>query len=212
MKKKYVAIISISTISLIFGGLVYCGISAFPELLEPEEEQVEQKAKHHLAIEPTFVNQVYDNSSSDVVVVSGGAGAGSASFEGFVSNPVNTGAKISFVDKENNPKVSAESFKEARHKVEHPFFEERSDVSFLDNSINGYVAHEEKHVAKETHYYGSSKKETSVSPVTTVNKAINVPTNKSANKEITECSLLVIAAVDLISMLLIVHKKRRLLR
>ena len=56
MKKKYVAIISISTISLIFGGLVYCGISAFPELLEPEEEQVEQKAKHHLAIEPTFVN------------------------------------------------------------------------------------------------------------------------------------------------------------
>ena len=48
MKKRYVAIISICTASLLFGGLVYCGISAFPELLKPEEEEAPKEEQRLL--------------------------------------------------------------------------------------------------------------------------------------------------------------------
>ena len=58
MKKKYVAIIALTTISAVFGGLIYCGVSAFPELLNPEQEQAIVEEKNYVA---PIISNNYDS-------------------------------------------------------------------------------------------------------------------------------------------------------
>lgn len=56
MKKRYIALIVASSAVLLFGSLVYCAISAFPELLLSEEEKKErlkqaEEEEHHYLVE-----------------------------------------------------------------------------------------------------------------------------------------------------------------
>lgn len=65
MKKKYIVAIIIPSICLVFGSLVYCAISAFPELLLSEEEkqerlkQAEEEERFFLGDTNDFHNDYY---------------------------------------------------------------------------------------------------------------------------------------------------------
>ena len=66
MKKRNIIIISVSIITLLFGGLVSLAISAFPELIEEEQSKIEQSPKEDVLFDmPSFA----DNEENKEAVV-----------------------------------------------------------------------------------------------------------------------------------------------
>ena len=71
MKKRNIIIISLSVVSLIFGGLVFLGVSTFPELLEEEKKEIEHPHDDVLLNTPSNDNKSANESTA--VAVSSGA-------------------------------------------------------------------------------------------------------------------------------------------
>ena len=87
MKKKYSAAIVIPSVCLLFGSLIYCAISAFPELLLSEEEKLArlkeaQEEEHYLIDVSDYRDDSYlfEDDNDDNVTISVGFAN--------VSNPV----------------------------------------------------------------------------------------------------------------------------
>lgn len=215
MKKRYIAIISIASVGLLFSSLVYCGIKAFPELLEEEQEVKEEK--HHRLVVETYVNQVATNDAPAVVVISDSPSTNGATVSDFTPSSYEGEVVLSFV-KSSSTKSSHSHFKTPIKTTEEHL--DGPVATFIDEPVITIV--NEQPAAKtgvsssnEKHFYGSYRKNDDVVINTnTVNKIVNNPVSNqhNTNKGIAECSLLVIGIVDLISILLIRHRKRRLFR
>ena len=214
MKKKYVAIIAFSASCLLLGSLVYCGISAFPEILETEShKEIVNEPKQRIANEETIIvpQETFFEKEEPVIITNDLSGA-------IVSNHVSsndekavyTPIKISFSG------VSSES-----HKTQKIETIEREDVTFLHDepvvsisvptiAIEPEITHDVE-IVEERVSYSSRQSINSEKPVK-VKKAKKVVSKPNNHKELIECSLLVVAAVDIISMLLVVHRRRKLLK
>ena len=79
MKKKYIAAIVIPSVCLLFGSLIYCAISAFPELLLSEEEKLArlkeaQEEEHYLIDVSDYRDDAYlfEDDNDDNVTISVG--------------------------------------------------------------------------------------------------------------------------------------------
>ena len=69
MKKRNIIIISVSIITLLFGGLVSLAISAFPELIEKEQSEIEQSPKEDVLFDmPSLANN--EENKEEVVLTS----------------------------------------------------------------------------------------------------------------------------------------------
>lgn len=65
MKKRNIIIISVSLITLLFGGLVSLAIKTFPELIEEEQEKIEQSPNEDVLFDlPSLNNDKEDNEST----------------------------------------------------------------------------------------------------------------------------------------------------
>ena len=68
MKKRNIIIISVSVITLLFGGLVSLAVASFPELIEVEKEEIEQSHEDVLFDLPTLSDE--KESKEEVVLTS----------------------------------------------------------------------------------------------------------------------------------------------
>lgn len=210
MKKKFVAIIAAGTVSLLLGGLVYCGISAFPELLEEDAEneniaEVKNAVKDH---QKTFVVDDFETESSldnDSPIVASVSETKSAvepindnNFEGFVSVESFHQIKEIIVSTGLSHFIDETQITEILSFVEVPEVFEEENIS-----QTSYVSH---------HVEEIKIVEPAVKAKAVKSKAVSNADKSASSKATIECSLLVIGAVDLISMLLVRHKKRHLLR
>lgn len=72
MKKRNIIIISVSLITLLFGGLVSLAIKTFPELIEEEQDEIEQSLQEDVLFDlPSFTN---DKEKQDEVVLTSSQG------------------------------------------------------------------------------------------------------------------------------------------
>ena len=212
MKKKFVAIIVAGTVSLLLGGIVYCGISAFPELLKEDLEGENVAEANNAAQEHHVTHYVADveievaEEKAEAPVITAATVSESKvaafsvddkGFEGFVT-----------VD-------SASTIKEIiissglSHFVDESLFETISFVEIEQPIIEEIVTQKVEHVS---HHIEEKNDEPVIKAKTVNSKAVANTNNSSSSKATIECSLLVIGAVDIISILLVRHKKRHLLR
>lgn len=212
MKKKYIAIISIAAAGLLFGSLVYCGISAFPELLVEEEQEANEK--HHIVVKETYLNHV-DNGSPSVVVVSDSASSG-GSFEGFVPSTYEGKVIVSLSNNggvnKNKGDKKISSFKQTESSIDNKITAFAGDMFIATSEPTTH--HDVAVQSSSSHYYSHKNSESALLKDVAPKAAINVPQEKknSSHKEILECSLLVVGVVHIISMLLLKHRKRKLFR
>ena len=88
MKKRNIIIISVSVITLLFGGLVSLAISTFPELIEEEQDKIEQSPNEDVLFEaPSFANNE-ENKEEVVLTSSQGKSATYVSSYGDPSAPI----------------------------------------------------------------------------------------------------------------------------
>ena len=64
LKKRYIAIIAASTAVMLFGSLICCAISAFPELLETDEQK-NQRLMQEAAVEDNLVVDVVNSCANE---------------------------------------------------------------------------------------------------------------------------------------------------
>ena len=211
MKKKFVAIIVASTVSLLLGGIVYCGISAFPELLEEDlqnQDVAEVKkannnhATHYVAdfeIEPV---------KEDATPVLNAAPISESKVSNDITEDNGFGGFIS-VDAISSIKEIIIS-SSLSHFIDDSLFENINFVEIQEPVIEEIIAPKVEHVS---HHIEESSVEASPVVIKTVkSKARSNKNNSASSKATVECTLLLIGAVDLISMLLVRHRKRHLLR
>lgn len=83
MKKRNIIIISVSVITLLFGGLVSLAVSTFPELLEVDKEKIEQSLEDVLFELPSLAEE---KESKEETVLTSSQGE-SATYISRVGNP-----------------------------------------------------------------------------------------------------------------------------
>ena len=212
-KKKFVPVIVVSSIGLVLGGLIYLGISAFPELLE-EEDGLEVKEEIEAAPVETHTiiaeEKIEEEQPSEVNAVSfGGFAESISSFfngDGFFFN-ISANDEVNETEAVNDIVIS--------DSVILGFI-----PSFTDEIVSEDLVEEvydeptlvvdEPVVVEDSFLYDSSISEADTSLKTVrVNKRVNKTNNKTtrSNEAVVETSLLVIGAVDVLSMILIKSKK-----
>ena len=67
MKKRNIIIISVSLITLLFGGLVSLAINTFPELIEEEQEKIEQSPNEDVLFDLSSLNNDKENNKPTVL-------------------------------------------------------------------------------------------------------------------------------------------------
>ena len=202
MKKKVIIPIVLGSISLLFGGLIYLGISAFPELLLSEEQLKAQEAERMAAVNNRAVFN--DEPSNGAIVLNDGAFGLSDNYVPSSLGEEAITSSISLNSREVKLPIE-KTFDSDFALVEYvPVFE---DATYVIN-----VNHEssvEEHIIKDEHvsYYSHAEYDESTK-VTKVNKAkVNKNQALRSNQAVVETSLLVIGAVDIFSMILIKRKK-----
>ena len=194
-KKKLVPFIVAGCVALVFGGLIYLGISAFPELLMSEEELLAQEASgaiangHRLVIEEAIEEEPQGFTdglaANDAVVLDNVE---------FVYSPASISHETNIVSETKNNR-SKDYFVLDIQPVSHE--DAVPAITSINDSSN-------EHISYSSHY------ESDITPTNTV-KTKKVRANKNqttrSNEAVVETSLLVIGAVDLLSMILIKRKK-----
>ena len=222
MKKRYVAIISICTASLLFGGLVYCGISAFPELLKPEEEEA-PKEEQRLLVGIVDTYHHYETQAKEeqniTLFVGGSSNNDHAHHDKGVSFSFFDADKVTIIEAKDTGKNSIRKESIARDEVS--FAIVNAPVVEVAPASEK-VTHSETKVTetKVTPYtYQNSIRNETPRKVTYVNKeqkeeALNVEVTetKTTHKEFLECSLLVVGAVEILSFILVKRRKFRMFR
>ena len=202
MKKKVIIPIVVGSISLLFGGLIYLGISAFPELLLSEEQLKAQEAERTAFINRAVVNE--EPSEGAVVIFSDAASDVVDNYIPSVAYEAEASYTVAKVETSNTASKKIDFFES------HPLFHEESNLESLANGALIVEQKEEPVIITEhiNHSYTESI-EGNVRHEVIKTKKARVSKNKStrSNEAIVEASLLVIGAVDVLSMILIKRKK-----
>ena len=202
MKKKVIIPIVVGSISLLFGGLIYLGISAFPELLLSEEQLKAQEAERTAFINRAVVNE--EPSEGAVVIFSDAASDVVDNYIPSVAYEAEASYTVAKVETSNTASKKIDFFES------HPLFHEESNLESLANGALIVEQKEEPVIITEhiNHSYTESI-EGNVRQEVIKTKKARVSKNKStrSNEAIVEASLLVIGAVDVLSMILIKRKK-----
>ena len=202
MKKKVIIPIVVGSISLLFGGLIYLGISAFPELLLSEEQLKAQEAEKTAFINRAVVNE--EPSEGAVVIFSDAASDVVDNYIPSVAYEAEASYTVAKVETSNTASKKIDFFES------HPLFHEESNLESLANGALIVEQKEEPVIITEhiNHSYTESI-EGNVRQEVIKTKKARVSKNKStrSNEAIVEASLLVIGAVDVLSMILIKRKK-----
>ena len=204
MKKKVIIPIVLGSISLLFGGLIYLGISAFPELLLSEEQLKTQEAERLAAYNRPVINE--EPSEGAVIFSDGAFGMG----EAYVPSSFAEEAVANISIKAREVKLTLDLDKTLD--TTFSFVEYKS--VFEDETFTISVKHDAEVVNNDEHVSYSYVEREIEEPNKTikVNKA-KANTNKTlrSNEAVVETSLLVIGAVDIFSMILI-RRRRHLFR
>ena len=202
MKKKVIIPIVVGSISLLFGGLIYLGISAFPELLLSEEQLKAQEVERTAFINRAVVNE--EPSEGAVVIFSDAASDVVDNYIPSVAYEAEASYTVAKVETSNTASKKIDFFES------HPLFHEESNLESLANGALIVEQKEEPIIVNEhiNHSYTESI-EGNVRQEVIKTKKARVSKNKStrSNEAIVEASLLVIGAVDVLSMILIKRKK-----
>lgn len=202
MKKKVIIPIVVGSISLLFGGLIYLGISAFPELLLSEEQLKAQEVERAAFINRAVVNE--EPSEGAVVIFSDAASDVVDNYIPSVAYEAEASYTVAKVETSNTASKKIDFFES------HPLFHEESNLESLANGALIVEQKEEPVIITEhiNHSYTESI-EGNVRQEVIKTKKARVSKNKStrSNEAIVEASLLVIGAVDVLSMILIKRKK-----
>ena len=230
LKKRYIALIAGSTVSLLFASLVYCALVSFPELLETEQNK-EIEYVEELNDEPVFDNYLpevqveeepqvalvldYPSKNVDEVTVSSTLEEITSHADDHIENyvyadSIDLNIEILTVDE---PQSVVEDY-QAEETVE--FVEEAVDIVIEeDNEITySYVSrwsHELDILPIDSALMASSEEDLNEDEellLVEEKDALNVV--QENNNAILECTLMVIGIVDLLSLLLIKRKRNRL--
>ena len=208
MKKRFIVPIVLSSIGLLIGGLIYLGISSFPELLE-SEKSVKKEANRAIFVDDTVIVESDKLFEEEPVIVSGG---GAACFVDYIPSSANI-SEIEYVDapstvketKVINRHTNASSYNDFSIVIEDIL--PAAETHFEIEATNVIVENTE---VKEDHFYGSTEISDGVHTQPKVKKArVNKNQKMRSNEALVETSLLVIGAVDIFSMILI-HRKKHL--
>ena len=213
MKKKILVPIVLSSIGLLIGGLIYLGISSFPELLESEKsiKPVDNKAVPF--VDDTIVVEGDKLVQEEPVIVSSSGVGGYVT--DYIPSSVNS-ADIQYVDAPSTVKETKSSpkFINLEH-VEFSFVEDKP-IAIENNfepAIDNFVI--ESHETSHEHLSYSSEESLVEEAPLKVKKAKSTKATKNqkirSNEALVETSLIVIGAVDVFSMILI-HRRKHLFR
>lgn len=205
MKKKVVAIIAVSSIGLLLGGLVYLGVTSFPELLESEKTTKEKENK----VAPIVRNTIIVENEKFVEEPEVEATASGYGFSDYIPSSLNE-KQIEYIDLPSDFKINISVIEEV---IDSPLsdyqaaFSNESSFEIISDSST-IETHEEPVIAEHTFYASHEEKEAAPIHVTKTRKAKSSYKNTvRSNEALVETSLIVVGAVDLISMILIRRRK-----
>lgn len=208
MKKAFATIIALSSVGLVLGGLIFLGISAFPELLQNEEDIQEKEARTNTRVNHSGYGG-QDNAAGEPgeggYVIGYGSGTGtnnnaSGDFE-IITIPAHGGFKDSAGTSSSNHGTGIPDY-------DNHFFE--ISLPEKDNSIDSvYIPP----ISTQEHFSFTSFEEIVESSLKA--DSFEVKKNQtsfikavSSNQAVVATSLVVIGVVDIISVLLVEHKRR----
>lgn len=206
MKKKFVVGIVVSSIGLLLGGLIYVGISSFPELLENEKAANNEEGHIKPVIKQTITIEESVNEEPSAIVIDNGTNYIPSTIE---SSPV------LFLDA---PKIIKETNASSKSIDKgHKDFSLVTD--FIEGSASNSYTFETNNTGTQkvtctSEHFSYSEETLKESAVLKTNaKKAKMKKNQSvrSNEALVETSLLVVGVVDIISMILI-NRKKHLLR
>lgn len=192
MKKRNIIIISLSVVSLIFGGLVFLGVSTFPELLEEEKKEIEHPHNDVLLNAPSNDNKKDEQVTA--VIASDKA-----------SNYIVEGNKTSKSSSRFSTKGTFEFIDYSKDRVSLTVKETPSINKEVVTSSNSEVK------APSTYYKGKSyvsiKREKEANNVVVKEKLNRSEVIENRNKNIVNTIVLVVVAIEALAFI-ILNKKR----
>ena len=191
MKKRNIIIISLSTISLVFGGLVFLGVSTFPELLEEEKKEIEQSH------EDVLFNVPSNNKNNDEIAA--------------VIASSNGSSKFVIDSKKSSNSLTRFSIK---GDYEYVHYEERATLTIKEQPVSHHevVSNATNEVkAPSTYYKGKSyvslKNEREGKNLSIKQKLDRSEIVENRNKNIVNTIVLVVVAIEVLAFI-ILNKKR----
>ena len=191
MKKRNIIIISLSIAGLVFGGLVFLGVSTFPELLEKEKEEIEHPSNDVLLNAPSNQNKKSDEAA-------------------IVISPNSQSNYVIETNKNSDSPTHLSSF--YNYEVIH-YNDDRVVVSIKENTTSKEIANETTNEIKtpSTYYKGKSyvslKREIENKDLL-INERLNQnETTNNRNKNIVNTIILVVVAIEALA-LIFLNKKR----
>ena len=195
MKKRNIIIISVSVITLLFGGLVSLAINTFPDLIEVEKEEIEQSPKDVLFEAPSL-NGINDKNEEVGLTSIPGQTATHISRYGDISAPISrhthkgetdiiSHSEVNFI----SPSKSKTSFQIDAHDVSDGHSSSYRGY-YVSNSGSSYEKSYEPTLYKET------KEE-----------RINTEVDSNA---IMNTTLMAIGLCEVLSFILVMKRKRHL--
>lgn len=219
MKKKIIALMVLSSVGLVLGGLIYLGISSCPEILESKKNVIGEEANEAPAINNETIIVEEDIMFEQPVLVDDACSSASADYiPSFFDD-----SEVVYIDSPSESislTLSSDSF---AHFKEEPIILEFYPTTFDDSHEEGFAAlidepieeiAEENTIYEEHVLYTSSLEDKDEAPLKLI-KTPKIRANKNqtirSNQAVVETSLIVIGAVDLLSVILI-KRRRRLFR
>ena len=214
MKKKVIVPIVLSSITLLLGGLIYLGISSFPELLESEDSIKAKEANAPVLIDDTIIFEEEKFAAPEVVEATSSSSGASEYVPSSMSGDVTyVDAPSSSYEGRASVSTSKSSSKELAFSDSHPLFHIESGIESVlgDFVVTPSETVVDQPVISYDHVSNSytDKVEETVNPEVSKTKKTRVNKNKSirSNEALIETSLLVIGAIDILSMVLIYRRK-----
>lgn len=195
MKKKYIAIIAISSVTLLLGSSIYCGICAYPELLKNSDEENVVTLNNEIEQEETniFSYENYDEPSQAIVIESG-----SVSSNVFADNSLTS-------SRPSKKTIFDDLFFEIVPTIEESV---KNDIISSDSvEICENYDHESSYIFYE--HDEANDVSNSYKKLNTRKNIFHLINNyeKTSHQAVLETSLIVIAFVDILSLLLVNRKK-----
>ena len=216
MKKKVILPIVFSSIALLMGGLIYLGVSAFPELLE-EEEEVEAKktVAHNVADFRMVSNEAEPSEPAEIEIAS--VTEVNSNYVSLSNKPSATNTRVysNFSKSKVDFVIVDHSFAgelivvDSHSFIKHDNDDEKSFVVPNETTVEQQVASDE-HTSYSSYLEKTDESVHQEKAKVKKSKANNYTTTRS-NEALAETSILVIGAVDVFSMILI-HRRKHLFR
>ena len=228
LKKRYIAIIAASTAVMLFGSLIYCAISAFPDLLETDEQK-NQRLMQEAAVEDNLVVDAVNSCANEA--------------ETFVANDIVDTNEVVIVSsyipsyaehdvvildevKETNfePRdilascfetITREIIEKPIEIVERHFEIEEAPIIVEEEPVIEEIVIEEEIIEEEILESGESlfvnedleEVEKPIVIKNEIEKAPHVPQEKSANQHVIEGTILMFCVVEILPLLFLKRKR-----